>query len=356
MSTATSAPTQPTLISLLRGSGAAIRLFDMGRRINKLSAEQFERIEQQHLPYPHPFLHQAWLGLLIWHPKHQQQNAIWFLKLPLDEQGYLVQAARDDLVARLLQNALASQQGLMREDALKDNPFAFKPDQEKMAVFHALAAQATGQCASSWYEEAQRYLHGQLEASHWTQLALQGLADFVVRLEQAGNAEALVERIAQLPAQPLASIATLLEHVTPPRPVAEALAQRLARALSEPDTSAALVAALLRGLSNAADEPFKQRQVLQVLATDYALDAEVIVAIATRCTSTLQAPEVLLPFLERLAQGGAGQAGFSRVLADLMFMPALRALIMQALRNPQRSERLSAAIGEMFGQGFSRPH
>jgi len=352
----TADPIQPTLISLLRTAGAALRVFDMGRRISKLGAEQFERIEQQQIPYPTPFLHQAWIGVLIWHPKQPTQNAIWFLKLPLDEQGYLVQAARDDLVKRLLQNALNSQQGLLQEDALKDNPFSFKPDQDKMALFHALAAQATGQSASSWYEEAQRYLHGQLDSAQWTQLALQGLADFAVRLDQADNATALTHRIDLLPMQPLASLATLREHVTPPGPVTEALARRLERALSEPDTPTALVAALLRGLSNAADEPFKQQQVLKALASDYALDAEVIIAIATRCTSTLQAPEVLLPFLERLAQGSAGQAGFSRVLADLMFMPALRALIMQAFRNPQRSERLSAAIGEMFGQGFSQPH
>lgn len=175
---------QALLINLLREAGAAIRLFDMGRRVDKLNIETFRKIEQAQIPYPHPFLHQAWLGVLIWNPKQRQQNAIWFLKLPLDEQGYLVQAARDDLVARLLQNALNQRQGVTDEDALKDNPFAFTPDQEKMAIFHAHAALAMGDQASPYYENAEAYLSGQLPLERWTDLGLQGLADFVVRLEQ----------------------------------------------------------------------------------------------------------------------------------------------------------------------------
>jgi len=347
----TSTP-QPTLIQVLREAGAAFRLFDMGRRVGKLSAESFERIEQARTPYPLPFLRHAWIGVLIWNPKQRAQNAIWFLKLPLDEQGYLVQAARDDLVHRLLQNAVNARDGALEEDALKDNPFAFKPDQEKMAIFHALAAQATGDRASRYFETAQEYFNGELPLERWPDLALQGLADLAVRLDDQANAAVLAQRIPELPLPVLASLSTLLEHAVPPVAVRDALAARLQRLLDTPDTDPLLVAALMRGLSNIPDEAFKQRQVLKVLESPHALEAEVIVAIATRCTLALQAPEVLLPFLERLAQGKAGQAGFSRVLADLMFTPALRALIMQAFRNPARSEALSKAVGEMFGQSF----
>lgn len=345
--------TQPTLIHILREAGAAIRLFDMGRRVGKLTTEAFERIEQTRVPYPLPFLHHAWLGVLIWHPKQTERNAIWFLKLPLDEQGFLVQAALDDLVGRLLQNAANARQGALAEDALKDNPFAFKPDQEKMAIFHALAAQAMGNAASGYFETAQEYINGQLPPERWTDLALQGLADLVVRLDDSGLGRALATRLAELPPPALASVSTLLEHVVPPVAVRDALAARLDRLLRDSTTDPLLVAAVIRGLSNIKDERFKQTQVLKVLESRHALEPEVIVAIATRCTAALQAPEVLQPFLERLAEGNAGQAGFSRVLADLMFMPALRALIMQAFRNPSRSDALSKAIGEMFGQSFS---
>lgn len=344
---------QPLLIDILRQAGAAVRLYDMGRRISKLSGDSFRRIEQAQTPYPHPFMHHAWIGILLWNPKARNENAIWFLKLPLDEQGYLVLAARDDLVARLLQNAWNNRQGALEEDAPKDNPFAFKPDQEKMAMFHALAAQAMGDHASPYYENAEAYLRGQLPLERWTDLGLQGLADFVARLDEGDHAPRLAERIAELPLPALASIATLLEHATPAVAVRDALARRLEALLQTDSAEPLIVAALVRGLSNCADETFKQQQVRQVLQSELALDAEVIVAIATRATSTLQAPELLEVFLERLAQGRAGQAGFSRVLADLMFMPALRALILQAFRNPRRSDALSRAIGAMFGQQFS---
>jgi hypothetical protein len=35
-----------------------------------------------------------------------------------------------------------------------------------------------------------------------------------------------------------------------------------------------------------------------------------------------------------------------------MFMPVLRALILMQFRNEERSEELTQAIGEMFGQNF----
>ncbi|MBT00331.1 MAG: hypothetical protein CMI01_16895 [Oceanospirillaceae bacterium] len=346
-------PSQPLFIELLRHTGAAIRIFDMGRRVSKLTTDSFEKIEQARTPYPLPFLHHAWMGVLIWEPKQPEQNAIWFLKLPLDEQGFLVQAARDDLVRRLLENARNRQQGTPAEDALKDNPFAFKPDAEKMAIFHALAAKATGAPASAYFETAQAYCHGQIPLERWTDLAVQGLADLVIRLDESDNEQALAARVKEMPLPALNAIATLLEHVQPRVALRDALITRLDTLLASDDDNALAVAALARGLSNIADERCKQQQMLKIVQTAHAKEPEVIVAIASRATSALQAPEVLLPFLEVLAAGKGGQSAFSRVLADLMFMPAMRALIMQALRSPQRSEQLAAAVGEMFGQGFA---
>ncbi|KGK42456.1 hypothetical protein LH51_07160 [Nitrincola sp. A-D6] len=94
------------LTQLLQHDDNRLLIFDMGRRISKLPIETFTRVEQNQVPYPLPFLHHAWVGLLLWNPSAKDQNLIWFLKLPLDEQGFLIQAARDDIVNRLLQNAM----------------------------------------------------------------------------------------------------------------------------------------------------------------------------------------------------------------------------------------------------------
>jgi hypothetical protein len=342
-----------SITDLLRASGAALRIFDMGRRISKLSQEQFRRIEDSELPYPTPFQHLAWLALLIWNPKKRDENAVWFLRLPLDEQGLIAPAARDDLLNRLIQNVLNSKNGQLDEDALKDNPYSFTPEQSRMAAFHALAAREMQSPASAHYERVQAWFSGQLPLDQWQTLAYQGLADFIMRLDQDSNARALEQRLPHMPDAVLETLCPLLEHVRPGHPLQTELGKLLQQALQASDSNR--VAALCRAISNIVDERLKQQYVLEVLHSPHALEPEVITVIATRCDSALMAPEVLQLFLERLIEGKAGQTGFSRILAELMFMPVHRALILQAFRNPERSEALAQAIGEMFGQNFAVP-
>ncbi|MDF2182136.1 DUF3549 family protein [Neptuniibacter sp. CAU 1671] len=345
-----------SLTELLRNSGAQLRFFDMGRRISKLSTEQFAKIENQQIPYPLPYLHHAWLALMLWNPKDKAQGVVWFLKLPLDEQGFLVQAVRDDLLNRLLQNAsnlLNSGGDTDTPDALKDNPFSFKPDQEKMAVFHAYSTLVTAEPPSSFYRPAQNYFSGADGFSDWQSLGFQGIADLVVRHQQESNSAMLTKAIPFLPDVPFEALCTCLENIEPEHGLYEALCTRAEQTLQRGQANSNHIAALIRGLSNGRDQGRKLSLLQQIVGSDYALEPEVIAAIATRCTESLQHPELLQPFLEKLAAGKAGQTGFSRILSDLMFLPALRALILMQFRGQQRSETLSQAIGEMFGQSFT---
>ena len=196
-------------------------------------------------------------------------------------------------------------------------------------------------------------MNGQLPVDEWPTLAYQGLADLVMRLDQDGNTDALVKRLGDMPAPVLENLCPLLENVQPSPLLQQALTDLLRQALSSDDSNR--VAALARALSNIADEPAKQDWVMEVLNSHHATRAEVITVIATRCESALLEPRVLQSFLEQLAQGEAGQTGFSRILAELMFMPVHRALILQAFRQNERSPQLEQAIGEMFGQSFTAP-
>ena len=346
-----------SLSQLLRQSGGQVRFFDMGRRVQKLSTEQFEKIENQQTPYPYPYLQHAWIALMIWNPKNKEQGAAWFLKLPLDEQGFLIQAVRDDLLSRLLKNAGGILQhektGEMPEDALKDNPFSFKPDQEKMALFHAYSTLAASQPASQYYENAQQYFAGQVGFDNWQSLGYQGIADLVVRHTQGSNGKILIKSIPLLPDVPFEVLCTCVESIEPDHQLFEALCVRAEQTLERGTASANHIAAITRGISNGRNTPRKQAIIDKILASDYALEPEVIVSIATRCHESLQEPATLQAFLEKLAAGKAGQAGFSRVLSDLMFMPVMRALILMQFRNQERSDTLNQAIGEMFGQQFN---
>ncbi|PIE25321.1 MAG: hypothetical protein CSA60_00840 [Neptuniibacter caesariensis] len=346
-----------SLTQVLRHSGGQVRFFDMGRRVRKLTSELFEKVENQQTPYPYPYLQHAWIALMIWNPKNKEQGVAWFLKLPLDEQGFLIQAVRDDLLGRLLKNAGSilehKETGEAPEDALKDNPFSFKPDPEKMALFHAYSTLASGQPASQYFENAQQYFAGQTGFDNWQSLGFQGIADLVVRHQKGNNSKVLTNAIPLLPDVPFEVLCTCLESIEPDHTLFEALCLRAEQTLQRHTAGANHIAAITRGLSNGKHSQRKQAIIKKILESDYALEAEVIVAIATRCSESLQDPDLLSLFLERLAIGKAGQAGFSRVLSDLMFMPTLRALILMQFRNEERSDALSQAIGEMFGANFN---
>lgn len=350
-----------TLTDFIRNTEAQFRIFDMGRCISKLTVENFRKVEMGHIPYPKPFLHQAWIAILMWNPKAAEENVVWFLKLPLDEQGYLVQAARDDFLNRLLQN-LSNSKGMgplnqpadatEYRDALKDNPFSFTPDQEKMAAFHATATLTTKQPASSFYPAAQDYFSGKTALESWDTLGYQGIADFVIRYQESNNEQQLAEILPQLPDTPLEATCTFLEHIQPGAELSQAIMARLDKAVTEQQVSANQIGALLRAASQITEDDAKIALLHKVLNSEYGTEAEVIAALASRCWASLQYPELLKLFLETLAINKAGQACFNRVMSDLMFIPTLRALSLQQFRSSERSEALSKAIGGMFGDGF----
>lgn len=341
-----------TLSALFQQAGTELKVYDMGRRIRALGNDEFLRIEQMQTPYPSPYLQHAWIALLLLNPRDRKQNAVWFLKLPLDEQGYMVGAVRDDLLGRLLSNVEQSVAGIPQEDALKENPFSFKPSDQKMAVFHALAARQAGEPASAHYEAVQAYLQSKSLGDQWEHLALQGLADLVVRLDQSGNEQLLAQRLAQLPQGLETHILGLLEHAQYSTELQSQLIRQLQGALSDAKCDAIRIALILRGLSPTPLNAEISASLVALFKQPAGANAEVLSAIATRCENWLMEPALLHQFLEALARGEAGQVGFSRILADLMFLPVHRVLIMRALRQHSISEELKSATETMFGSAF----
>ena len=67
---------------------------------------------------------------------------------------------------------------------------------------------------------------------------------------------------------------------------------------------------------------------------------------ATRCGDDLLEPTLTQPFLEQLSL--YPQDTFNRVMADLLYQPHLRPTLLQAFRNPERSDALGKAIGGLL--------
>lgn len=330
------------------------RVFDMSRTVQLMPNETFKSIETQQAVYPTPFQQQAWLGIIFWHPETTDQPAIWFLKFPIDEMGFLKLEARDQFIQEMLEQVGekiksdaasvksedSDNEGSDKAPQQHENEFAFKPSQDKMAIFNALATRALGSTPSKYYQHAKDYLSGKLGYDQWSFLGFQGLADVVANLDKDDNEKNSANAIVHMPEQPLMLFSQLLEHAQPGAQLSEALLNRLTQELDETAPTVPLVTALARGLSQSG-----QRDACMHLLLESSLgtDIEILALIASRAWQSLQDPSLLMPYLEALAQ--QEQQSFDVILMELLPIPDMRDTILSGLRNPQRSAALAKRIG-----------
>ena len=341
MTDTSSMPEIQSLSDLLREAGLQYRVFDLGRRVTVIERRHFSEMEAGNRPYAYPLLRQAWMGIVFWDPADQAHNAVWFVKWPLDEQGLPVPAARDDFLRRVLDRRSRDDgaKGWMG-DVLEANPYAFRPAEERMAVFHAKAGLMMGQPPSAHYEVVRAYLRAPSRGD-WTTLGYQGIADVAARLDADGNAELLAAAIPGMPTQPLTAFCQCLENMRVPLPIAEALAERAGKAASAEE-----VAACIRGLSHTQATDLRDGTIGTLLFRDMGKEKEVLSAISNRAWESLRSDHLAGLFLNRLA--GCEQALFNAVMADLLYLPGMRESLLTAMRNPERPPHVAAAIGELF--------
>jgi len=331
----------------LTASGAQYRLYDMGRRVLKLSHDQFHKFEQAQIPYPYPLQRHAWFGILFWAPKKTEQHHIWFLKLPLDEQGYISLSARDDFLRRALEElgqALLDQQKTSQSttsSSQHENPWCFTPREDKMATFHAKAQYALKLAPSQHFNRFTQYLSDPTTYSQWQSLGLQGISDFAVRWND--HKSLLLNALPTLPNDVFIPLMQCLESEAIDQDIAEAIINRCRNAS---DTT--LLAASIRGLSGCPQHTERKAFLSTLLHQSDQYSIEILVAISGRCWDDLNDPTLNLTFLEALSQNDAGQEAFNQVLQDLLFIPKVAVSIREAFRNPKRSEKLAIAIGDFL--------
>ena len=165
-----------SLFEFLERSSAGVTAYDVGRRIGAIDRATFVGFEHALLAYPLPMQRKAWFAL-VQRPTTESEPLIWFLRLDLDEQGLLVQAARDYLLERLLESARARHQGADAQAFLRDNPFAFTPRDDRMALFHARLSADLGLPPSRFHAHAADYFAGRLGWDQWEFVGYQGIAD-----------------------------------------------------------------------------------------------------------------------------------------------------------------------------------
>lgn len=334
----------PTLLQFLEQSGLSVHVYDIGRRIGQLSHDDFQGFEDGVLPYPRPMQRKAWFALVQLSETQADQPVIWFLRLDLDEQGLLVQAERDYLLSRLLESAQAQSRGADPQVFLQDNPYAFSPREDRMALFHARLSADLGLPPSRFYDHAVDYFLGRPGWDQWSFVGYQGIADVACRHSD----EPLTQAITALPDEPLVALCHCLESGRPDVPLRDALITRLEQALAAPDPNIALIAALVRGLSNVADDPAVTRALRHLLNQPSAKGIELLAALAGRAWEVLKDSGLLDSFLLRLAENDHGQSAFNQCVGDLLSLPSIAEHVRGRLRDPAQAAQIREAFGRML--------
>lgn len=332
-----------TLNRFLEASGARVRVYDVGRRVGRIDSETWTGFEQAVLPYPLPLQRKAWVAIVQIAPQ-QTDPVIWFLRLSLDEQGLLIQAERDYLLQRLLESAEARSRNPDIEDFLSDNPYAFQPRQDRMALFHAMLSADLAMPPSRFFDHAAAYLRGESGWDQWSFVGYQGIADAACRLDD----ETIAQAIPHLPDEPLTALCHCLESRAIDPALRNVLIQRLDDTMHGGAGSSDIRAALIRGLAGSAENDSTQQAVLAIVDCEQTGDIEELVAISGRAWRLLENPALLQRFAQRLATSSHGHEVFRHCIDDLLSLPVLADRVRQSLRSPDAPAEVRLAFERML--------
>ncbi|MCW4151523.1 DUF3549 family protein [Halomonas sp. 18H] len=326
-------------------TGAEVRLYHLGRRVEPCPLESLCALEHDAAAWPAPWQNQARFALMF-RIGDLEDPLIWFLALPLDEQGQLDPAARDAFLQRLLETIGRNVEGLGREDSrpidnlMKDNPLAFTPSTNFQAMLHARASHDFERPASQHLEPVEAYLTGQ-QIVDWRALGLQGLADFAVRMDDASQHQ-VAHSIATLPSEMLVSLCYCLEHVGIADTLAESLRQRGERAAADGDVET--FCACVRAVSGA-DESLVGEWYDSLLDDEQACGPDLLAAMAGRGWQHLEHARRLPRFLTRLAK--EPRADFAAVARDLALIPRLRLPVLMTLREADPASPIGRRLAHL---------
>ncbi|QEA40474.1 DUF3549 family protein [Pistricoccus aurantiacus] len=324
-----------TIHDFFMRAGAELNLYHTGRRVAPCPISTLEAFENQQLAWPMPWQGQARLAC-VFTLGDMPDPIIWFLALPLDEQGYLTPAPRDAFLQRLLETLGHTVEALQSSNAtakdmnqadnlMKDNPLAFTPSLHHRAMLHAQASRDLERSASEHLELVESYLlDGDLQ--HWQALGLQGLADFVARLDTA-QATQLAARLPALPIAVLHPLCYCLEQRVLIEVLTEALRRRGEQAAREGDLET--LCACIRSVG-ASPQDSVSRWYTELLEDANVCGPDVLAALAARGWEHLEDATRLPRFLERAAADE--RVDFTALVRDLAAIPRLRLPILMLLR------------------------
>ena len=339
-----------TLSEFLLQSGSQYRVFDMGRRVTKISTDLFSDFEHAVAPYPYPIGQHACVAIVFWNKQQSTEHYVWFLKLPLDERGLLEQASRSqflELVISALGRSLEQTPSEEQQSALDHNPIIFKPSDQKLAAFTSYVRQLMKLPASQFMSPALSYLQDKSQYHEWQSVGYQGLSDLAVRLDDPMISNAVAQSIDKLPSESFCALCCALENVPVNTAIATKLLSILTGALTNDDSLTAIHAA--RALSYAKGQGFINQAFELLMNSKLSSNQlDLLVIISGRYWLEIKDESTALNYLEKVVASNVSDDIFSQLFSDLVFIPTCRLPMLTALRNPNRSNELAHYIAKFI--------
>ena len=335
-----------SISELLSLSGSQYRIYDVGRKVTKISKELFNKIELNHQPYPYPIQSHACIAIVFWQ-KDSTQPFIWFVKLPLDERGLLNQGARNHYISIIIEalgKEITETPTEKQEELLKSNPYHFTPAQYKMATLNSIINIELKRSLSHHFDLFCDYMRNDLPEGSWQNIGVQGINDFAAKVTDTTLAILLTKNTEKLPEEVLIPLCIALENHKLPQNVVDSflMYSQSTKVKNNPE----LALSLLRSLSSSCDNA-KVVEHITILLNDTAITVDSLVVLSGRFWPIFESNTKLLQFFELVADKKDMQL-FSEIFKDLVSIPSIRKNVLTAMRSTERSETLAVAIGYIF--------
>jgi len=337
-----------TLSEFLLQAGTEYFVIDVSRTRQILDNQVLFDCELNNIPFPRPRQGHAWLCVVFWNKSMNTEHYMWFLKLPVDEQSLLMQAARDEFL-NIVVTALGNEfQQIEKQQAeLPENPFVFAPNQQQLADCNATIRKYLKLAARPQMKAAINYLKAP-SVQPWDTLAVQDISDLALFIEDTEIQHAFMQNIEVLPEPVCVCLFSALEGCQ----LTENLIDVLLNYHRQCEASLSSMA--LRALASS-QTPKVQKYLEQLISSEQDLDLETLVVIAGRHWQTLvpkanSTQDYLTLYFEKVIKTDSSHALFRGVFADLVQIPELRVFILAMLRSSTQSDSLNRAIATLFNQ------
>ena len=360
-----------TLSEFLLQAGTEYFIIDVSRTRLLLDNQQFFDYETNKLPFAHPRQGHAWLCIVFWNKQLSEEHYMWFLKLPLDEQSLLVQAARDQFL-HTVATALGQQLQGMQEGKteLPENPFIFVPSQQLLADCNTLIRSHLQLPARKLADKASQYIKAP-NVQPWSELSVQDMSDLAMNISEREVCEAFVRNMTILPYPVSVCLCSSFEGIRLPNSAIDSILHyhRSSETIHNVNHDAknanhetSIGPLLLRALASSQNKQVLEYLCEYIISND-TIDPDTFIVIAGRhwqalspemdiCMDYLSSKGVtdslLHIFFDKLAQSDSTFALFKGIYADLVQIPSLRVFLLAMLRAPKLSNSLNKAVSSLL--------